>query len=177
MAVRGGDSGHYNVLVIGAGAAGLGAAQEALRQGLTVKILEARNRLGGRIETVDMGPYKVDMGASWIHGIGPGCGDSEEWQDKENPIYTIAKENGIETVSTWNDEGDANTKYYWYNQQNEPFDDDKIDKLTERLEGHLEKVKEDVDQNLDFQKAFADFEVEGPEEKMLLNFIINEQWG
>ena len=82
-----------------------------------VKVLEARNRLGGRIESVDMGPYKVDMGASWIHGIGLGCGDIEEWLEKENPIYTIAKENGIETVPTWNDEGDANTKYYWHQQQ------------------------------------------------------------
>ena len=115
--VKGGDDDMYNVIIIGAGAAGLGAAQEAIRQGLTVKVLEARNRLGGRIESVDMGPYKVDMGASWIHGIGLGCGDIEEWLEKENPIYTIAKENGIETVPTWNDEGDANTKYYWHQQQ------------------------------------------------------------
>jgi monoamine oxidase len=44
-----------NVLIIGAGAAGLGAAQEAIRQGLTCMILEARNRLGGRIDTQQMG--------------------------------------------------------------------------------------------------------------------------
>jgi phytoene dehydrogenase-like protein len=87
--VKGENDSRYNVIVIGAGFAGLGAAKEALNQGLTVKVIEARNRLGGRVESVDMGPYKVDMGASWIHGIGPGCGDSEEWQDKMNPIYTI----------------------------------------------------------------------------------------
>jgi phytoene dehydrogenase-like protein len=79
--VKGADDGKFNVIIIGAGAAGLGAAQEALRQGLTVKVLEARNRLGGRIESVDMGPYKIDMGASWIHGIGPGCGEIEEWKE------------------------------------------------------------------------------------------------
>lgn len=89
-AVRGGEDGRYNVIVIGAGAAGLGAAQECVRQGLTVKVVEARNRLGGRIESVDLGPYKVDMGASWIHGIGPGCGENQEWESKQNPIYTIA---------------------------------------------------------------------------------------
>ena len=77
--VKGADDGMFNVIIIGAGAAGLGAAQEAIRQGLTVKVIEARNRLGGRIESVNMGPYKIDMGASWIHGIGPGCGEIEEW--------------------------------------------------------------------------------------------------
>ena len=77
--VKGASDDMYNVIIIGAGAAGLGAAQEAIRQGLTVKVIEARNRLGGRIESVYMGPNKVDMGASWIHGIGPGCGEIEEW--------------------------------------------------------------------------------------------------
>ncbi len=33
----------------------------------------------------------MDMGASWIHGVGPGCGEIEEWEGRENPIYTIAK--------------------------------------------------------------------------------------
>ncbi len=85
-----GEGDRYNVIVIGAGAAGLGAAREAMSNGLTVKVLEARGRLGGRIESVYMGQHKVDMGASWIHGIGPGCGEIEEWQGKQNPIYTIA---------------------------------------------------------------------------------------
>ncbi len=71
--------GRVNVLIIGAGAAGLGAAQEALKQGLSALVLEARDRMGGRVDTKQMGDYKVDLGASWIHGIGPGCGDSEEW--------------------------------------------------------------------------------------------------
>ncbi len=99
-----------------------------------MKVLEARDRVGGRIETVDMGEYRVDMGASWIHGIGPGCGEIEEWDGQQNPIYKLAIENAIETVATWKDEGEAETKYYWYKQQQEEFDDEKIDKLTERID-------------------------------------------
>ncbi len=114
VAVYSGNSGKTQVLIIGAGAAGLGAANEATKLGLTVKVIEARDRLGGRVNTEDMGAYKVDMGASWIHGIGPGCGDSEEWETKENPIYTIAKENGIETVKTWNDEDESKNNFYWF---------------------------------------------------------------
>ena len=79
VAVYSGNSGKVQVLIIGAGAAGLGAANEAIKQGLSVKVIEARNRLGGRVDTDNLGEYKVDLGASWIHGIGPGCGEEEEW--------------------------------------------------------------------------------------------------
>ncbi len=63
------------MLIIGAGAAGLAAANEATQKGLTVKVIEARDRLGGRIFTDTVGANKVDLGATWIHGIGPGCGE------------------------------------------------------------------------------------------------------
>lgn len=79
------------ILVIGGGIAGLAAANEATKQGYTVRIIEARNRLGGRVITEPLGGnVKVDIGASWIHGIGPGCGDDEDWKGVMNPIYTIA---------------------------------------------------------------------------------------
>jgi len=56
----------------------------------SVTVLESRNRIGGRIDTQTMGTTKVDMGASWIHGIGPGAGEIEELKGKMNPIFTIA---------------------------------------------------------------------------------------
>ena len=68
-----------SVLIIGAGAAGLGAAKEATEQGCKVTVLEARSRVGGRINTDTMGTTKVDMGASWIHGIGPGLGEDPKF--------------------------------------------------------------------------------------------------
>jgi len=45
-------SNDMDVIIIGAGAAGLAAALELGRSGLSVSILEARNRIGGRIFTV-----------------------------------------------------------------------------------------------------------------------------
>lgn len=58
------------VLVIGAGVAGLAAAENLSAAGVAVRILEARSRVGGRIETVrDRGlPIPVELGAEFIHG-------------------------------------------------------------------------------------------------------------
>ena len=55
---------HRKILVIGAGVAGLGAARALRDRGFEVEVVEARDRVGGRIWTVD----RIDYGAHWIHG-------------------------------------------------------------------------------------------------------------
>lgn len=53
-----------DVLVIGAGIAGLAAARALVGKGLRVRVLEARDRTGGRIHS----SAGFDLGAHWIHG-------------------------------------------------------------------------------------------------------------
>ncbi len=62
-----------DVLVLGAGMAGLTAAQILSQAGLTVHVLEARERIGGRVYTVrDPGlPLPVELGAEFLHGRAP----------------------------------------------------------------------------------------------------------
>jgi monoamine oxidase len=56
------------VVVIGAGVAGLTAARKLSRFGVEVVVLEARDRIGGRVWTDrSLGP-PIDLGAAWIHG-------------------------------------------------------------------------------------------------------------
>ena len=57
------------VIVIGAGAAGLAAARVLSRQGFDITVLEARQRIGGRMWTDRTLGVPLDLGASWIHGI------------------------------------------------------------------------------------------------------------
>src|SRR5690349_18670702 len=59
-----------DVIVVGAGAAGLSAARSLSDAGRSVLILEAGNTVGGRIRTYDdpKFPVPVDMGAEFIHG-------------------------------------------------------------------------------------------------------------
>jgi Flavin containing amine oxidoreductase len=61
---------HYDVLVIGAGAAGLIAASELAHAGRSVLVLEARDRIGGRIWTRTEPGLEVplELGAEFVHG-------------------------------------------------------------------------------------------------------------
>jgi monoamine oxidase len=59
-----------DVIIIGAGAAGLAAANPLIEAGLSVAVLEARNRAGGRILTLrdERSPVAIELGAEFIHG-------------------------------------------------------------------------------------------------------------
>jgi len=80
------------IIVIGAGVAGLTAATELKRMGKNVLVLEARDRLGGRIFSQKVKHESYDLGASWIHGI------------ENNPIWSIVQHHQIQTtVFNYND--------------------------------------------------------------------------
>lgn len=75
-----------DILVIGAGAAGIAAARTALAAGARVQVLEARRRIGGRALTdASLGP-PFDLGATWLH-----------WAER-NPLAALARELGIGLV-------------------------------------------------------------------------------
>ena len=62
-----------DVVVVGAGAAGLAAAQRLSASGIDVLVLEARDRIGGRIltERSDALPVPIELGAEFLHGDTP----------------------------------------------------------------------------------------------------------
>lgn len=64
---------HFDVVVIGAGAAGLAAAHALGRGNRRVLVLEARERIGGRVHTVhdSQWPVPLELGAEFIHGDAP----------------------------------------------------------------------------------------------------------
>lgn len=62
-----------DVLVIGAGVAGLAAAREISAAGFCVRVLEARDRIGGRVFTIhdDKSGTPIELGAEFVHGRPP----------------------------------------------------------------------------------------------------------
>jgi len=70
------DTKKYDVLTLGAGAAGLAAARMLAEAGMRVAVVEARGRIGGRIftEHVHLGNsarFPVELGAEFVHGLPP----------------------------------------------------------------------------------------------------------
>ena len=61
-----------DVVVVGAGIAGLTAAALLAREGLTVELLEAHQQSGGCAGTFRRGPYTFDVGATQVAGLEPG---------------------------------------------------------------------------------------------------------
>jgi len=59
-----------DILIIGAGVAGLAAAAELANNGAHVTIVEARDRIGGRIHTIHdpLCPVPIELGAEFVHG-------------------------------------------------------------------------------------------------------------
>jgi monoamine oxidase len=81
----------HDVIVIGAGGAGLTAARELTAQGVSVLVLEARNRIGGRAFTDSSLGVAWDRGCSWMHS------------SNVNPWLSYARQNGFEVHADRNE--------------------------------------------------------------------------
>lgn len=75
---------HGRVIVIGAGISGLIAAQQLQQFGMEVVVIEARDRVGGRIATFRKGSYVADLGAMVVTGLGG------------NPVTVLSKQINME---------------------------------------------------------------------------------
>jgi monoamine oxidase len=86
-------NGDVDVVVVGAGIAGMGAAQSLRAAGRQVVVVEARDRVGGRCFCDNTFPAPFDFGAQLFHQVTPSPDGGTH-----NPLYDIAVARGIVPV-------------------------------------------------------------------------------
>lgn len=141
--LRAGVDADTDVVVIGAGTAGLSAADALLRKGLKVIVLEARNRIGGRAwtdsETLAL-PF--DQGAHWLHNA------------EANSFKSKARALGLQL----SDASISNPQLY---RQGSPLDRMSSVRALTRAEGQLERrIRVQISSGNDV--AIAEFQSDDP---------------
>ena len=130
-----------DIIVIGAGIAGLAAARSLTEAGFAPTVLEGRDRIGGRIWTDRSLGMPLDLGASWIHGI------------SRNPLMDLVRDHGIKTRRTFLGAlalYDADGRLLDEEEMN------RIDALGEEISAALLELKQAADSDRPLAAAIAD---------------------
>jgi monoamine oxidase len=141
-----------DVIIVGAGVAGLAAARELRSRGVSVLVLEARERMGGRVLTVhdERVPVAIELGAEFIHGAAP-------------LTMQIVRDAGVATVDV--------TGSRWHARGRRLVRDD-------RLWQHLNRLMRRLDPERSPDRSFAEFIASKPggaslrdQRKLALQFV------
>ncbi len=124
------------VIVIGGGISGLAAANKLREKGLNVIVLEAQEKVGGRMRTNRSLGVAFDEGASWIHG------------PSGNPITPLATQSGANTFLT----SDDNVKVFDTNGT--AYSANILTTAENQFESALNNVRNSGSQNQSFKDVF-----------------------
>lgn len=137
---------NFDLVIVGAGAGGIGAAHAAKKAGLDFCVLEASHRIGGRGLTEELAPgIPWDLGCHWLHSGGI------------NPLAGVADQVGIHY-----DKGSASRAFY---MRGEKLPSNEQSGFTDFLSKHWQKVEasaargEDIalSELIDYESRFAPY--------------------
>ncbi|XP_047316507.1 polyamine oxidase 2 [Impatiens glandulifera] len=139
------------VIVIGSGFAGLAAARTLYDASFQVMVLESRDRIGGRVHTNYSFGFPVDLGASWLHGVG-----------KENPLASLIGRLGLPLYRT---SGDNSVLYDHDLESYALFDMDgnqvpqdlvtEVGQAFEKILEETDKIRQEHEEDMSIQRAIS----------------------
>ncbi|OAX81790.1 hypothetical protein ACJ72_03868 [Emergomyces africanus] len=173
---------NLHVGIVGAGLAGLRCADILLDRGFRVTILEARDRIGGRVYQSKVGGFDVDVGPNWIHGTqnnpimhlsNSSKTITHAWGGLGNVIDTFGKPLSETLVGKISDFLWATVEnayeYSRVNKVNIPADKSLLDFLKERLEkADLSEVEKET--CIELSKLWGSY-IGSPIDRQSLSFL------
>ncbi len=156
-------SGKKQVVVIGAGLSGLAAAQELHKRGREVVVVEARERIGGRIWTSSKwADMPLDLGATWIHG------------PKGNPLTDVAEQIKAKRLTTsYHSRATYNTSGQMLGESEER----RMDHFRKQIGSALKKAQ-DADNDASIRQVIEPLMQQldqDSEADRFINFIVNSE--
>jgi spermine oxidase len=143
------------IVIIGAGAAGIAAATRLLENGMNdLIVLEAENRIGGRIHSVEFDGSTVDLGGQWCHG------------QKGNIVYDLVKDLDLLSSSHNN-----YTDFSFYSSDGSVVDRS----VTDRLLEILDEVADDEEAARKAKGTYGDYVTNEYRKRVSRLFGDNEQ--
>ncbi|XP_047313974.1 polyamine oxidase 1 [Impatiens glandulifera] len=153
-----------SVIIVGAGISGISAAKILSENGIDdILILEASDRIGGRIRKQDIGGVPVELGAGWIAGVGG---------KETNPIWELSLKSGLRTCFS----DYSNVRYNIYDRSGKIFPSGiAADSYKKAVESAIEKLRnEETDDGGDDVSKFSEPTIPKTPIELAIDFILHD---
>ncbi|XP_073307272.1 polyamine oxidase 1 [Primulina huaijiensis] len=148
-----------SVIIVGAGISGMTAAKVLAENGMEdVVILEASDRIGGRLNKDDFGGVTVELGAGWISGVGG---------KQSNPVWDLARQLNLRTCFS----DYSNARYNIYDKSGKIFPSCiAADSYNKAVDAAIQKLRyEQTNQDYDDTVSFPKTPIE-----LAIDFILHD---
>ncbi|GKU88606.1 hypothetical protein SLEP1_g2850 [Rubroshorea leprosula] len=152
----------FSVIVIGAGISGISAAKVLAENGIDdLLILEASDRIGGRIRKEKFGGVTVELGAGWIAGVGG---------KESNPVWELASGSGLRTcLSDY-----SNARYNIYDRSGKIFPSGiAADSYKKAVDSAIQKLRDQEDDD-DISTAIESTSAPKTPIELAIDFILHD---